>query len=109
MVDNAERIEAVREALRAANEAGELARRSAPACHQCIYGPIRDTGGGWCEHPVFYRVRYDPMRGKLFGKHTRMNIIKARGENGLCGPAGLLFEGYRGWRRIPRWIATLFT
>lgn len=100
------RIAAVKERLRSAQTAGHLARSAAPACHQCIYGPINETGKGWCEHPVFYRIRYDPVSGKLFGGHNRMNTTQARSDEGLCGPQGLLFEGYTWWRRPFRWIST---
>lgn len=93
--------------MRPAQEAGELARNASPPCNQCVYGPINDSGKGWCEHPAHYRVRYEPLSGKLRGGHDRTNTITARGIDGLCGPEGLLFEGYPWWRKPFRWFAGL--
>jgi hypothetical protein len=102
-VDTAERITAVREKLSLGRRLG--AASESPSCRQCVHGPIENSGIGPCDHPVHWRLRYDPVTGKLKGRIDETSTSEARSENGLCGPEGLLFAPYSTPQKIIRWFA----
>jgi hypothetical protein len=102
-VDTAERITAVREKLSLRRELGAFTE--APSCRHCIHGPVENSGMGACDHPVHWRLRYDPVTGKLRGRIDETSTSEARSENGLCGPEGLLFAHYSSTQKIVRWFA----
>lgn len=76
-----------------------------PSCKSCVHGPIGTGGIGSCDHPVHWRLRHDPVTGKLIGRIDEISTDKARSEGGLCGPEALLFDERRPGERAARWVA----
>jgi hypothetical protein len=81
-----------------------IAESAAPSCNQCIFGPINDTGKGPCDHIAHWERRRDFVQGKWVARNE-VTTDEARGEDGLCGPEGLLFQPYSFGARIARHLA----
>jgi hypothetical protein len=53
-------------------------------CIQCRHYSLA------CTHPAISKIRPDPVSGSVKSEHA--DAAEARGEGGLCGPEGALFE-----------------
>ena len=100
-MDTRKRIETVRKVLRQIQLDERRAQDAGPSCSLCIFGPINDSGVGFCDHIVHWQRHHDPVRGKWLGAR-HVTTAEARSEEGLCGPEALLFQPYSLGRRIAR-------
>ena len=57
-----------------------------PPCLECRYKRF-----GTCRNPAYSEPSFDPALG-TFTEKFETSLSKARAEDGLCGPEGLLFE-----------------
>jgi hypothetical protein len=60
-----------------------------PSCLFCVYGPEK-SAKGICNHPVFWRAEHGVNGAAI--KRSMMTTMKARSEEGLCGPEAELFK-----------------
>lgn len=100
-MDRYERALTVRRTLGEKRERLARARGNGPACTFCLYGP--DSGGakGICSHIIHIDGEVDAVSG-TFRAQSLVSTMKARSEDGFCGPEALLFEPrplpVRAWR-----------
>lgn len=77
---------------------------AARPCAKCRFGPLDGSGQGKCEHFAHWQIGAEPLTGKN-RLHIRVTTAEARGEDGLCGPEGLLFEPYSLPRKLALWLS----
>jgi hypothetical protein len=99
-MDDEQRVVAVHAAMDQLKKTYVVADR---LCTKCVFGPIKG-GEGRCEHFAHWQISHDPVVGE---KRLRIPVTarEARSEDGLCGPNGMLFEPYKGFRRVALWLA----
>jgi hypothetical protein len=88
-----EQLRRVRRERKVAFEPRE-ASEPVPGCSDCRFGPLDRRN--ICEHFAHWNISPD--------KRLKINVTttQARSDDGLCGPDAMLFEPYRGWRKLAR-------
>jgi hypothetical protein len=126
-VDTATRVKAAKARIDENRAALMLARDAGPPCTKCthyvpIYNrdPARNYRPSLCTHPAYQDAAYSLESGRV-AQIGNVPAYKARAQDGLCGPEGVLFERahhlltlFKDWRMmafmvfVAFWISVLY-
>lgn len=81
-----DRIAAVKSRLELVKSVARDAMEVGPPCSDCHYSRF-----GTCRNPAYSEPSFDAALG-TYSEKFETPLSKARAEDGLCGPEGLLFE-----------------
>lgn len=81
-----DRVAAAKASLERVKSVAREAMEVGPPCLECRFKRF-----GTCRNPAYSEPSFDPALG-TYTENFTTPLSKARAEDGLCGPEGLLFE-----------------